>query len=107
MLMEEILGFAGYHCVAVANVKEALAAYDRACLDIILTDISMPAVDSFEEIAYLRGYPGGAVLPIVAVTAHAMSGDREFLLREGCDAYLAKPHRPQHLLAVVERLVNA
>lgn len=106
ILMEKILGFAGYRCVAATNGQEALEVFDRERPDIVLTDISMPVMDGFEEIALIRARPEGARVPIVAVTAHAMRGDRESALREGCDEYLAKPYRPRDLLDVVARLLK-
>jgi CheY-like chemotaxis protein len=105
-LMEKILGFAGYRCVSATNGKEALKVFDRERPNMVLTDISMPVMDGFETIANIRARPGGGRVPIVAVTAHAMSGDRELALREGCDEYLAKPYRPHQLLDVVARLLR-
>jgi CheY-like chemotaxis protein len=105
-LMEKILGFAGYRYVSASNGVEALEAFDRERPDIVLTDISMPVMDGFEEIASIRARPHGASVPIVAVTAHAMIGDREYALAEGCDEYLVKPYRPRDLLDVVARLLR-
>jgi CheY-like chemotaxis protein len=105
-LMEKILGLAGYRCISACNGQEALDVFEHERPDIVLTDISMPVMDGLEEVAAIRARPDGARVPIVAVTAHAMSGDREFALREGCTEYLAKPFRPRDLLAVVERLLK-
>ncbi len=105
-LMENILGLAGYRCISACNGQEALDVFEHERPDIVLTDISMPVMDGLEEVAAIRARPDGARVPIVAVTAHAMSGDREFALREGCTEYLAKPFRPRELLAVVERLLK-
>lgn len=105
-LMEKILSFAGYHCVTACNGQEALDAFDRSLPDLVLTDIAMPVMDGYETAARMRARPGGAEIPIVAVTAHAMSGDREHVLQRGCDEYLAKPYRPRELLEMVERLLR-
>lgn len=105
-LMEKILGFAGYHCVTACNGQEALDAFDRGRPDLVLTDIAMPVMDGYETTGHIRARPGGAAIPIVAVTAHAMSGDREYALQRGCSAYLAKPYRPRDLIEVVERLLR-
>jgi two-component system cell cycle response regulator DivK len=105
-LMEEILRLAGYRCLSARNGLEALEAFDHERPDIVLTDISMPVMDGLEEVASIRARSYGASVPIVAVTAHALGGDREYALREGCTEYLAKPYRPRDLLAVVARLLK-
>jgi CheY-like chemotaxis protein len=104
--MEEILRLAGYRCLSARNGREAVEAFDHERPDIVLTDISMPVMDGLEEVASIRARSYGAAVPIVAVTAHALGGDREFALREGCTEYLAKPYRPRELLAMVERLLK-
>lgn len=106
MLMEKILTLVGYECVSACNGQEALDVFLRERPHIVLTDISMPVMDGFEEIARLRSLPEGAHVPIIAVTAHAMSGDREYALREGCNEYLVKPYRPRDLVELVDRLLK-
>jgi CheY-like chemotaxis protein len=105
-LTESILTFAGYHCVSARHGQEALEIFECERPDLVLTDIAMPVMDGYEATESMRAHPRGARVPIVAVTAHAMSGDREQALRRGCDEYLAKPYRPRHLLEVVERLLR-
>ncbi len=105
-LMEEILRLAGYRCLTARNGREAVETFDHERPDIVLTDISMPVMDGLEEVASIRSRSYGATVPIVAVTAHALGGDREDALRQGCTDYLAKPYRPRELLAVVARLLK-
>jgi CheY-like chemotaxis protein len=105
-LMEKILGFAGYKCVAACNGQEAVDLFDRRRPALILTDISMPVMDGYEATAAIRERAEGATVPIVAVTAHAMAGDRERAIQQGCTEYLAKPYRTRELLDVVERLLS-
>ncbi len=105
-LIEKILGFAGYRCVVACNGQEAVEMFSRVQPDLILTDISMPVMDGYEATAAIRARPDGATVPIVAVTAHAMAGDRERAIEQGCTEYLAKPYRTRELLDVVERLLN-
>lgn len=105
-LMEQILGFAGYRYVSATNGLEALDILDRERIDLILIDLSMPVLDGYRATEIIRRRPNGATLPIVAVTAHAMSEDRELALRSGCTDYLAKPYRPTDLVGVVERLLR-
>jgi CheY-like chemotaxis protein len=106
MLLEKILSIAGYRCLSSTNGLEALQMLKREPVDLILTDLSMPVMDGYRITQLIRQLPGYARLPIVAVTAHAMSGDREQALRSGCNEYLAKPFRPRELLEVVGRLLS-
>ncbi len=105
-LMEQILDFAGYRYLSASNGLEALDLIAREQVDLVLIDLSMPIMDGFRTTEIIRLRPQNATLPIVAVTAHAMSDDRELALRSGCTDYLAKPFRPNQLLQVVERLLN-
>lgn len=105
-LMEQILGFAGYRYLSATNGLEALEVLDREHIDLVLIDLSMPIMDGYRATEIMRQRPDSATLPIVAVTAHAMSEDRELALRCGCTDYLAKPYRPAELISVVERLLR-
>jgi two-component system sensor histidine kinase/response regulator len=96
------------HCVTVAgNGKEALAALEKRNFDVCLMDIQMPELNGLETTAAIRAKESGASyrLPIVAMTAHAIKGDREICLRAGMDAYLSKPVRADELFQTIENLV--
>ncbi len=99
----------GHHVVVVGNGREALAALDRESFDAVLMDVQMPEMDGFEATAAIRAResPIGVHTPIIAMTAHAMKGDRERCLAEGMDSYVSKPLRPQELFDVLEQLVPA
>jgi PAS domain S-box-containing protein len=107
-LVTRILEQNGHSTVVAANGREALAAIARERFDIVLMDVQMPEMDGFAATAEIRRAEAGTArhLPIVALTAHALKGDREACLGAGMDAYLAKPLRAPELLAVLERLTG-
>ena len=106
-LMEQVLLYAGYQTRSARNGLEALNLLDREHIDLVLTDLSMPVLDGYRATELMRRRPGNATLPIIAVTAHAMSDDRELALRSGCTDYLVKPYRPRELVRMVERWLRA
>ncbi len=94
------------HCVTlVSNGLEALDALKRATFDIVFMDVQMPEMDGFQAIGIIREQERltGAHQPIIAMTAHAMSGDRERCLAAGADGYIAKPVNSKSLEAVLEK----
>src|SRR6267378_1502128 len=94
------------HCVVVAgNGREALEAPEKESFDLVLMDVQMPVMDGFEVTAAIRKREGGKGIrvPVVALTAHAMKGDREKCLAGGMDGYLTKPIRPQQLDELLEK----
>jgi PAS domain S-box-containing protein len=94
-----------HHVVAATTGKEALAALSRAHYDVVLMDVQMPDMDGFEATRTIRTMEEhtGRHQQIVALTAHAMMGDRERCLEAGMDAYLSKPINAQELYEVLER----
>ncbi len=95
----------GHAVQPVGNGKEALDALACECFDLILMDVQMPLMDGFEATAAIRQKEErtGRHIPIIAMTAHAMKGDRERCLEAGMDDYLSKPVVPKEMHAVVER----
>ncbi|MBF0626310.1 MAG: CHASE domain-containing protein, partial [Magnetococcales bacterium] len=86
------------------NGAEALQRLqDHPAIDLVLMDIMMPVMDGFQAIQAIRHHPEWAALPIVALTAKAMAGDRERSLELGADDYLAKPVAVEHLLLVLQQ----
>lgn len=93
-MAREVLEINGHVVTTAGNGEEALALLAGAPLpDVVLLDIQMPVMDGPSTLAHLRGDPHTAHLPVVALTALAMSGDRDRLLEQGFDAYLAKPYQ--------------
>ena len=91
------------HSVDTAdNGREAVAAVKRATYDLVLMDIQMPEMDGFEATAAIRALGDRGRLPIVALTAHALSGERERCIARGMDGYLAKPFKAHELFATAE-----
>ncbi|MBW2112847.1 MAG: response regulator [Deltaproteobacteria bacterium] len=86
------------------NGKEAVAAFERETFDLILMDVQMPEMDGFEATALIREKEKktGGHIPIIAMTAHAMKGDRERCLDAGMDEYVSKPIRPQAVVDAIE-----
>jgi two-component system, sensor histidine kinase and response regulator len=94
----------GHSTVVVGDGRAALQAWREGRFDLILMDVQMPEMDGFEALAAIRALegPSGDRVPIVALTAHAMSGDRERCLNAGFDEYLSKPIRSDRLREVIE-----
>ena len=108
-LVTTVLSKRGHHCVEAVNGHQVLDALSRQTFDAVLMDVQMPGMDGYQATAAIRKreeQEGGHV-PIIALTAHAMSGDRERCLLAGMDAYLAKPLRPSELVQLVESVPAA
>ena len=92
----------GHEVDVVGDGRAAVAAAARKRYDAVLMDIQMPEMDGFEATRQIRATPAGRDLPIVALTAHALSGEREKCLAQGMSDYLTKPFKAHELFAVVE-----
>jgi two-component system, sensor histidine kinase and response regulator len=95
----------GHSVEVTTNGAEALAAFARDGFDLILMDAQMPVMNGYDATQAIRAAERGTGrhIPIVALTAHVMKGDREVCLTSGMDDYLGKPIHPQELAAVLER----
>jgi len=97
------------HTVAVANNgQEVLSNLEKETFNLVLMDVQMPEMDGFQATASIREKEKktGAHIPIIAMTAHAMKGDRERCLDAGMDDYIAKPLKPNEILATIDRLMT-
>jgi signal transduction histidine kinase/DNA-binding response OmpR family regulator len=103
-LAQRLLEKRGHEVVLAGNGREALAALEMRCFDVVLMDLQMPEMDGFEATAAIREKErvSGAHIPIVAMTAHAMARDREKCMAAGMDKYVAKPIRKKELLEAIE-----
>ncbi len=91
ILVRRILQAEGYDIVEAENATEALAFLERELPDLILVDINMPDIDGYTLTRQLKSQERFKAVPIVALTANVMKGDREKSLRAGCDGYIQKP----------------
>ena len=94
----------GHEVHVVGNGREAVDAVAERAYDVVLMDIQMPQMDGFEATQAIRATPRGEKLPIIALTAHALSGERERCLAHGMTDYLAKPFKAHELFTLVEQL---
>jgi CheY-like chemotaxis protein len=101
-----ILQRRGHEVIVAGNGREALSQLDRHEVDLILMDVQMPEMGGIEATRLIRAR-GGRHLPIVAMTAHAMKGDREKCLEAGMDHYISKPIDSAALLALIDSIPRA
>jgi signal transduction histidine kinase/DNA-binding response OmpR family regulator len=108
ILTGELLSQRGYSVVVAANGKEAVQVFEQERFDLILMDIQMPEMGGVEATILIREREkqSGARTPIIAVTAHAMKGDRERYLSAGMDGYVTKPLRRQSLYNEIDSLIT-
>jgi CheY-like chemotaxis protein len=104
-LLRELLELRGYTVLEACDGQAALHAIQQAQPELLLLDIGMPVLDGFAVIRRIRENPRLARLPVVAVTAYAMQGDREKILNSGFDGYLSKPVNPNSLNQELDRLL--
>jgi PAS domain S-box-containing protein len=98
----------GYHADSVANGQEAVALLRKVPYDLVLMDCAMPVMDGYEATRLIRQPQSGVLdhkIPIIAMTANAMEGDRDKCLQAGMNDYMAKPIQPAYMSSVLERWV--
>jgi CheY-like chemotaxis protein len=105
-LLRELLELRGYTVLEACDGQEALHVIEQAQPQLLLLDIGMPVMDGFAVIRRIRENPRLARLPVVAVTAYAMHGDREKILNSGFDGYLSKPVNARSLAEELNRLLD-
>jgi PAS domain S-box-containing protein len=107
MLAVRLLEKRGHHVQVAGDGREALEKLGTADFDLVLMDVQMPVMGGFEATAAVREMEKGTGkhIPIVALTAHAITGDREHCLAAGMDGYVAKPIHPKELFEQIEALI--
>ena len=105
-LLRELLEARGYTVVEACDGQEALQLIEQTKPDILLLDIGMPVLDGFAVVRKIRENPRLATLPVLAVTAYAMQGDREKILNSKFDGYLSKPIDARSLMEELDRLLS-
>jgi two-component system, cell cycle response regulator DivK len=102
-LFRDVLGATGYRTLEATTGGEAVLLATEQAPDLVLMDIQMPDVDGVEALRRLRADERTAAIPVLAVTAQAMQGDREHFLAEGFDGYLSKPVNVRELIGTVRQ----
>ena len=102
-LFRDVLSATEYRTLEATTGGEAVELATQQAPDLVLMDIQMPEVDGVEALRRLRGDDRTAAIPVLAVTAQAMQGDRERFLAEGFDGYLSKPVNVRELLGTVRQ----
>jgi CheY-like chemotaxis protein len=107
-LVTALLGKRGHTVVTVRNGREAVTAAEKRECDLILMDVQMPEMDGLEATVAIRVAEKvtGSHVPIIALTAHAMKGDREACIGAGADGYLAKPVNAKALFELIDSLTG-
>ena len=108
MLLTKMLERQGHRVVTCGNGSEAVATWEERRPDLILMDVQMPLMDGLEATAWIRAREGGRDrIPIIALTANALKGDRERCLEAGMDDYVTKPIDPEALTAAMTAAMTA
>lgn len=97
----------GYEVLTAIDAEVGLEIAVRDKPNLILMDMSLPRIDGWEATRRLKADPQTQAIPVIALTAHAMNGDRESALEAGCDDYDTKPVELPRLLGKIERLLGA
>jgi two-component system cell cycle response regulator DivK len=104
-LIRRVLNAEGYSVVEASQASQAIEKLENQKVDLILMDINMPDMDGYTLTAKIKKIEKYAKIPIVAVTANVMRGDREKSLEAGCDGYIQKPIDIDTLSLQIERFI--
>jgi two-component system cell cycle response regulator DivK len=104
-ILRDLLGNAGYELIEAESGEEALTAVEAQRPDLILMDIQLPVMDGYEVARRIKSNPDMKLVPIIAVTSYALTGDEAKARAAGCNAYISKPYSPRALLAKVREFL--
>lgn len=105
MLVKRILMAENYELLEATNAAQAINLLETTTPDLILMDINMPDMDGYTLTTRIRSMPGLARVPILALTANVMRGDKEKTLEAGCDGYIQKPLDVDQLVREIEKFL--
>lgn len=105
-IIRQILKMGGYNVIEAVDGMEAIVKFESAKPDLIFMDVHMPILDGFQATTKIRATIQGANLPIIALTADAMKGDRNRCLEVGMDDYIAKPFKQKEIFAMLNKYLK-
>lgn len=106
-MLRRRLSHRGFDVILAANGRQGIEMARSARPDLVLMDLSLPEIDGWQAARILKSDAGTRAIPVVALTAHAMLGDREKALEAGCDGYATKPVDLPALLGMIQALTAA
>jgi two-component system cell cycle response regulator DivK len=105
-ILRDLLSAAGYDVIEALDGAEGIAKASEHMPDLILMDIQMPVMDGYDATRHLKADPALKVIPVIAVTSYALSGDEDKARSAGCNGYIAKPFSPRQMLAKVREIIG-
>lgn len=105
-LLRDILNISGYVTIEADDGRKAVELAKEKKPDLILMDIQMPIMDGLKATKIIKADPATQHIPIFALTAYAMGGDRERFIQAGCDDYISKPYNIEDLLGKVKNILE-
>ncbi len=104
-ILRDLLTSAGYEMIEAVTGEEGVSIAEQERPHLILMDMQLPVIDGYESTRRIKANPELKSIPIIAVTAYAMSGDDIKAYEAGCDAYVTKPFSPRTLLAKIREFL--
>ncbi|RLD17227.1 MAG: response regulator [Caldiserica bacterium] len=105
-IVETVLRKNSYKVISACDGEEALKRLKKGNYDLVLLDLSLPKISGWDLIKMIREDERIKDLPVIALTAHAMQGDKEKAIEAGCNDYISKPCKPYEIVEKVKRWIN-